>query len=159
MNVVRKILWFAGKTLEHISWRVRCFFLESPVFLPGESGVSSWRVRCFFLESPVFLPGESGIHSWRVRCFFLESLGQSRSTRGRVAALGLDSSFECAELPRKDHSWNFALTEFYEVRMTPTRLGARSLRATPYPTIQLLENRLSVLGALLVIANLPKVFG
>jgi hypothetical protein len=61
------------KTLEQISWRVRYFFLESPVFLPGESGISSWRVRYFFLESPVFLPGESGVSSWRVRCFFLES--------------------------------------------------------------------------------------
>jgi hypothetical protein len=49
------------KTLECIPWRVRYFFLESPVFLPGESGISSWRVRYFFLESPVFLPGESGI--------------------------------------------------------------------------------------------------
>jgi hypothetical protein len=43
------------------------YFLEGPVFLPGESGISSWRVRYFFLESPVFLPGESGISSWRVR--------------------------------------------------------------------------------------------
>ena len=59
----------------------------------------------------------------------------------------------------KPYSPNFHVTEFYEVRMTPTRLGPRSLRATPYPTIQLLENRFSVLGALLVIANLPKVFG
>src|SRR5215213_6242280 len=42
------------KTVERISWRVRYFFLESPVFLPGESGISSWRVRRFFLESPVF---------------------------------------------------------------------------------------------------------
>jgi hypothetical protein len=57
-NVVRKILWFAGKTLEHISWRVRHFFLESPAFLPGESGISSWRVRYLFLESPVSFPGE-----------------------------------------------------------------------------------------------------
>src|SRR5215211_7890086 len=40
------------KTLERISWRVRYFFLESPVFLPGESGISSWRVRYFVLESP-----------------------------------------------------------------------------------------------------------
>src|SRR5215218_10162369 len=61
------------KTVERISWRVRYFFLESPVFLPGESGISSWGVRCFFLESPVFLPGESGISSWRVRYFFLGS--------------------------------------------------------------------------------------
>src|SRR5215210_1280016 len=61
------------KTLERISWRVRYFSLEGPVFLPGESGISSWRVRYFFLESPVFLPGESGISSWRVRYFFLES--------------------------------------------------------------------------------------
>src|SRR5829696_8861267 len=66
------------KTLERISWRVRYFFLEGPVFLPGESGISSWRVRYFFLESPVFLPGESGISSWRVRYFFLASPGQSR---------------------------------------------------------------------------------
>src|SRR5215208_5525361 len=61
------------KILERISWRVRYFFLEGPVFLPGGSGISSWRVRYFFLESPVFLPGESGISSWRVRYFFLES--------------------------------------------------------------------------------------
>src|SRR5215213_744743 len=108
------------KTLERISWRVRYFFLESPVFLPGESGISSWRVRYFFLESPVFLPGESGISSWRVRYFFLGSPvflpGESWPVKGalerRVAALGLDSSFECGELPRKDHSANFALTEF-----------------------------------------------
>jgi hypothetical protein len=64
-NIVRKILWFAGK-LRNVfpgasgisSWRVRYFFLESPVFLPGESSISSWRVQYFFLESPVFLPGE-----------------------------------------------------------------------------------------------------
>src|SRR5215203_252218 len=35
----------------------------------------------------------------------------------------------------------------------------RSLRAAPYPAIQLREDRLSVLGALLVIANLPELFG
>src|SRR5215203_5805570 len=46
-----------------------------------------------------------------------------------------------------------------EVRMTPARLGPRSLGATPYPAIQLLENGISVLVALLVIANLPKLFG
>src|SRR5215216_4928770 len=102
------------KTVERISWRVRYFFLESPVFLPGESGISSWRVRYFFLESPVFLPGESGVSSWRV-------LASQGSTRGRVAALGLDSSFECGELPRRSilRSWtsdlrssaNFASTE------------------------------------------------
>jgi hypothetical protein len=38
----------------------RTYFLESPVFLPGESSISSWRVQYFFLESPVLLPGESG---------------------------------------------------------------------------------------------------
>src|SRR5215213_1805001 len=70
------------KTLEHISWRVRHFFLESPAFLPGESGIFSWRVRHFFLESPVSFPGESGIFSWRV-------LASQGSTRGRIAALGL----------------------------------------------------------------------
>src|SRR5215211_1190921 len=43
--------------------------------------------------------------------------------------------------------------------MTQARLGPRSLRAAPYPAIQLLEDRLSVLGALLVIANLPELFG
>jgi hypothetical protein len=93
-NVVRKILWFAGGLQENF----RTYFLESPVFLPGESGISSWRVRYFFLESPVFLPGES----WPVK----------GALERRVAALGLDSSFECGELPRKDHSANFALTEF-----------------------------------------------
>src|SRR5215204_2422612 len=35
----------------------------------------------------------------------------------------------------------------------------RSLRATPYPAIQLLEDRLAVLVALLVITYLPKVLG
>src|SRR5215212_2223023 len=43
--------------------------------------------------------------------------------------------------------------------MTLARLGTRSLRATPYPAIQLLQDRLAVLGTLLVIANLPKLFG
>src|SRR5215208_7654484 len=39
------------------------------------------------------------------------------------------------------------------------RLGSRSLRgAAPYPAIKLLEDRLSVLVALLVIANLSEVF-
>src|SRR5215207_3472343 len=56
-------------------------------------------------------------------------------------------------------STNFAFTEFSEVRAAPTRLGTRSLRAAPYPAIKLLEDRLSVLGALLIVANLPKVFG
>ena len=54
----------------------------------------------------------------------------------------------------KVNTAKFAMTEFSEVRMTPTRLGTRSLRAAPYPAIQLLEYRLSVLVALLVIANL-----
>src|SRR5215212_6813778 len=61
------------KTVERISWRVRYFFLGSPVFLPGESGISSRGVRYFFLGSPVFLPGESGISSRGVRYFFLGS--------------------------------------------------------------------------------------
>src|SRR5215213_2305380 len=40
------------------------------------------------------------------------------------------------------------------------RLGSRSLGgAAPYPAIQLLQDRLAVLGALLVIANLPELFG
>src|SRR5215213_5314358 len=78
------------KILERISWGVRYLFLESPVFFPGESGVSSWRVRYFSPESPVSFPGESGISSWRV-------LASQGSTRGSVAALGLDSSFECGE--------------------------------------------------------------
>src|SRR5918995_1330787 len=103
-NVLHKILWFAGGLQENSrtyflespvflpggssisSWRVQYFFLESPVFLPGESSISSWRVQYFFLESPVFLPGESSISSWRVRA-------KQGSTRGRVATLGLDSSF------------------------------------------------------------------
>jgi hypothetical protein len=49
--------------------------------------------------------------------------------------------------------------EFSEGRIDPARLGPRSLRAAPYPAIELLQDRLSVLGALLVIANLPKLFG
>src|SRR5215212_2376430 len=54
------------------------------------------------------------------------------------------------------HSAKFAYTEFSEVRAAPTRLGARSLRgATPYPAIQLLEDGLSSLVSLLVIAYLP----
>src|ERR671917_1262270 len=84
------------KTLEQISWRVRHFFLESPAFLPGESGISSWRVRYFFLESPAFLPGESGISSWRVRHFFLESPvflpGESGiGSRNRLRSVGFVS--------------------------------------------------------------------
>src|SRR5215216_908182 len=86
-NVVRKILCLQENSRTYFlespaflpgesgifSWRVRHFFLESPVSFPGESGISSWRVRYLFLESPAFLPGESGIFSWRVRRFFLES--------------------------------------------------------------------------------------
>src|SRR5215216_217364 len=64
-NVVRKILCLQENS--------RTYFLESPAFLPGESGIFSWRVRHFFLESPVSFPGESGISSWRVRYLFLES--------------------------------------------------------------------------------------
>jgi hypothetical protein len=30
---------------------------------------------------------------------------------------------------------NFAFKEIYELRMAPTHLGLRSLRATPYPAI------------------------
>src|SRR5215217_9547846 len=92
-NVVRKILCLQENS--------RTYFLESPAFLPGESGICPWRVRHFFLESPAFLPGESGICSWRVRHFFLESpvsvpgesgicswrmLASQGSTCGRVAA-------------------------------------------------------------------------
>jgi hypothetical protein len=63
--------------------------------------------------------------------------------------------------------FDFRFTASPEVRTTPTRLGLRPLRvraapylrATPYPAIQLLEDRLAVLVALLVIANLPKIFG
>src|SRR5215212_9226183 len=58
----------------------RTGFLESPVFLPGESGISSWRVRYFFLESPVFLPGESGISSRRVRYFLRVHISASGAT-------------------------------------------------------------------------------
>ena len=61
--------------------------------------------------------------------------------------------------------FDFRFTASPEVRTPPTRLGLRPLRAapylraTPYPAIQLLEDRLAVLVALLVIANLPKIFG
>src|SRR5215213_10834124 len=92
------------KTLEHISWRVRHFFLESPAFLPGESGISSWRVRHFFLESPVSFPGESGIPSWRVRYLFLESPvsfpGESGIFSWRVRYLFLESAGQSRE-----HLW------------------------------------------------------
>src|SRR5215203_815687 len=39
------------------------------------------------------------------------------------------------------------------------RLGTRPLRGAPYPAIQLLQDGVAVLGALLVIANLPELFG
>ena len=42
---------------------------------------------------------------------------------------------------------------FSKGRVAPTSLGSRSLRATPYPAIQLLEDGVAVLGALLMIAN------
>jgi hypothetical protein len=58
----------------------------------------------------------------------------------------------------KGNSAYFAFTEFYEVRVAPARFGTRSLGTRSYPAIELLEDRLSVLVALLVIANLPKVF-
>src|SRR5215203_5041528 len=43
--------------------------------------------------------------------------------------------------------------------MTPSRLGTDSLGAASYPAIQLLQDRLPVLVALLVVANLPELFG
>jgi hypothetical protein len=61
--------------------------------------------------------------------------------------------------------FDFRFTASAEVRTIPTRLGLRPLRAAPYlratlyPAIQLLEDRLAVLVALLVIAHLPKIFG
>jgi hypothetical protein len=49
---------------------------------------------------------------------------------------------------------------FSEVRIEDlARFGLRSLRAAPYLAIQLLQDRLAVLVALLVVANLPELFG
>jgi hypothetical protein len=45
--------------------------------------------------------------------------------------------------------------EFSEVRATPHRSGTSSLRAAPYPAIQLLQDRVAVLVSLLIIAYLP----
>src|SRR5215213_1100554 len=45
------------------------------------------------------------------------------------------------------------------VRVAPPHSDTSSLRAAPYPAIELLEDRLSGLVALLVIANPPEVFG
>jgi hypothetical protein len=55
---------------------------------------------------------------------------------------------------QKGYSRNFALTAFRELRAAPTRLGTSSLRDAPYPAIELLEDGLSILGALLIIAYL-----
>jgi hypothetical protein len=49
--------------------------------------------------------------------------------------------------------------EFSEVSVAQTRSDTSSLRAAPYLAIQLLEDRLAVLVALLVVANFPKSFG
>src|SRR5215216_463341 len=99
-NVVRKILCLQENS--------RTYFLESPAFLPGESGIFSWRVRHFFLESPVSFPGESGVSSWRVRYLSLESAGQSITLIHRSAW--------------NKNSANFALSEFSEVQHSPVPL-------------------------------------
>ena len=71
----------------------------------------------------------------------------SRHGLGAASALDKGYSPECVE------------GEFSEVSVVQTRSDTSSLRAAPYLAIQLLEDRLSHLVALLVVANFPKSFG
>ena len=48
---------------------------------------------------------------------------------------------------------------FYEIGVAQPRSGTDSLGAAPYLAIQLLEDRLAHLVALLVVAYLPEIIG